>query len=285
MRRDTRRRENSEGKKNILYIAGSALAVGVIAFAITFVVYGNKMEEQSDIGAGKIAALMQETETESRVASTQMGKTVEESKNEINNTVSENTLSNATVNNTVENNNTIKIQQTNATTDKRETSNTTKTNKKEITNTASNNKKEETTKTENKILTFIKPVEGEISKEYAKDNLIYSETLEEWTTHLGIDIKAEKTTVVKASADGKIKSIKNDPRYGLSIIIEHQEGYETLYANLLTSEFVQVGEEVKQGQSIGTVGSTATFEIADEAHLHFEISKDGECIDPNTLIK
>ena len=144
-------------------------------------------------------------------------------------------------------------------------------------------------KTENKsnteVVKFIKPVEGEISKQYAKDNLLYSTTLEEWTTHLGIDIKADKTSVVKASADGKIKSIKNDPRYGLSIIIEHQNGYETLYANLLTSEFVEVGEEVKQSQNIGTVGNTATFEILDEPHLHFEITKDGEALDPNQFIK
>ena len=293
MRRDTRRHENSEGKKNILYIAGSVLAIGIIAFAITFVVYGNKMEEQSDIGAGKIAALVQEAEKESQAASTQMGKTVEESKNEIGNTVSENSMSNTIANNTVENKKETNTQATNALAEKKESTNTTnnkkeaakatETNKKETTNTV--NKKEETNKTENKVLTFIKPVEGEISKEYAKDNLVYSETLEEWTTHLGIDIKAEKTTVVKSAAYGKVKSIKNDPRYGLSIIIEHQDGYETLYANLLTSEFVQVGEEVKQGQSIGTVGNTATFEIADEAHLHFEISKNGESVDPTGLIK
>lgn len=102
---------------------------------------------------------------------------------------------------------------------------------------------------------------------------------------MGIDIKADKTTVVKASEAGTIKSIKNDPRYGLSVIIEHQDGYETLYANLLTTEFVKVGEQVKQGQSIATVGDTATFEIADEPHLHFEIIKNGEQIDPSTVIK
>ena len=47
-------------------------------------------------------------------------------------------------------------------------------------------------------------------REYAKDNLVYSSTLEEWVTHMGIDIKADKTTVVKAAADGTVKSIKND---------------------------------------------------------------------------
>ena len=102
---------------------------------------------------------------------------------------------------------------------------------------------------------------------------------------MGIDIKADKTSVVKASAKGTVKSIKNDPRYGLSIIIEHQDGYQTLYSNLLSSEFVQVGEQVEQGQSIGTVGDTAPFEIVDSPHLHFEISKDGQTLDPLQVIK
>ena len=54
--------------------------------------------------------------------------------------------------------------------------------------------------------TFAKPVEGEALKDYSKDNLTYSNTLDEWTTHLGIDYVAEKTDIVKASADGTIKS-------------------------------------------------------------------------------
>ncbi|MGN1327012.1 MAG: peptidoglycan DD-metalloendopeptidase family protein [Clostridia bacterium] len=133
--------------------------------------------------------------------------------------------------------------------------------------------------------TFAKPVEGEIIKDYSKDNLIYSNTLEEWTTHLGIDFASEKTDVVKAAADGKIKSIKNDPRYGLTVVIEHTNGFETIYSSLLTAEFITVGEEVKQGQTIATVGNTATFEIADETHLHFEMKKDGENVDPNIYLK
>ena len=133
--------------------------------------------------------------------------------------------------------------------------------------------------------TFIMPVEGEVVKEFSRDNLIYSETLDEWVTHNGIDIKADKATVVKSSSDGKVTAIKNDPRFGITIIIEHDNGYETRYSNLLTSEFVNVGEKVKQGQTIGTVGNTAVFEILDDAHLHFEILKSGEYLDPGIVIK
>lgn len=132
---------------------------------------------------------------------------------------------------------------------------------------------------------FAKPVEGEVIKTYGKEKLIYSNTLKEWTTHLGIDIKADKTTVVKASADGVVKSIKNDPRYGLTVVLDHKNGFSSVYSNLLTAEFVVVGENVKAGQTLGTVGNSATFEILDEPHLHFEILKDGAAVDPEMYVK
>lgn len=132
---------------------------------------------------------------------------------------------------------------------------------------------------------FIFPVEGEVIKEFAKDNLIYSETLEEWIIHTGIDIKADRTTVVKATADGTVKSIKNDPRYGLTVTIEHADGYTSVYSSLLTAEFVKEGEKVTQGQTIGTVGNSAVFEVAEDNHLHFELLKDGSNINPEIYLK
>ncbi len=132
---------------------------------------------------------------------------------------------------------------------------------------------------------FALPVEGEMMKEYAKDRLVYSETLKEWTQHTGVDIKAEKATVVKSAEKGKVTAIKNDPRYGITVIIEHANGYETRYANLLTAEFVNVGEQVEIGQTIGTVGNTGAFEVLDDSHLHFEILKDGEYLDPQVFIE
>lgn len=54
---------------------------------------------------------------------------------------------------------------------------------------------------------------------------------------------------------------------------------------LALSVFVVEGEKVEKGQSIGTVGNTAVFEIADEPHLHFEILKDSIQVDPNIYLK
>jgi len=134
-------------------------------------------------------------------------------------------------------------------------------------------------------ISFIWPVSGEILKAFSMDNLLYSSTLNEWVVHNGIDIKADKTTVVVASCDGKVKAIKNDPRYGLTVIIEHEDGFRSIYSNLLTAEFVVEGETVTQGQTIGTVGNTANFEIGDDSHLHFSLQKDSEYVDPTLYLK
>lgn len=205
-----------------------------------------------------------------------IGKSVEESKENISNTTLQNTVTNTSAN-------VINTQNNTTTTNNITTSKTNTVTQKEsnITNTEQETKSVET----KKELSFKKPVEGEISREYAKDNLIYSETLQEWVTHTGIDIKAEKTTVVKSAEAGTVKSIKNDPRYGLTIVIEHDDNFQTVYSNLLTSEFVVEGEKVEKGQSLGTVGNTAVFEIADEPHLHFEILKDSLPVDPSIYIK
>lgn len=130
-------------------------------------------------------------------------------------------------------------------------------------------------------LHFIAPLQGEITKDFSDSSLVYSETLEEWTVHLGIDIKAEKGSAVSASEQGTVESIKNDPRYGLTVTIAHENGYKTIYSNLLSAEFVAEQQEVEKGQTIGSVGDNAAFEIADEPHLHFEMKKDGETVNPS----
>lgn len=198
-------------------------------------------------------------------ASTSIGKTVDESKKEENTTTEKIAINTSNINNTTSKN-----------------TNTIKNKKSTNTNSA---KTKETSAQETKDEGFIRPVDGDILKEYAKDNLIFSQTLNEWVTHTGIDIRADKTEVVKASASGTVKTIKNDPRYGLTITIEHENGIKTVYANLLTSEFVVEGEKVTQGQTIGTVGNTAVFESSDDTHLHFEILKDNVNVDPTTYLK
>ena len=209
-------------------------------------------------------------------ASSEIGKSV----NEVSNEIKENQNINKTTNNLNTSNSTTKNTES-------KSNNVLTTNSVNSNNTTNqtNSKPEENTEKTNVKLSFEKPVEGDIVRDFAVDNLIYSNTLQEWTTHTGVDIKADKTTIVKAAESGIVKTIKNDPRYGLTVIVEHENGFQTVYSNLLTSEFVVEGEKVEKGQSLGTVGNTAAFEIADDAHLHFEILKDSVQVDPNIYLK
>ena len=275
-RRKDRRRDisggNNEGGsiKNALYITGTILALGVIAFFITVMVYNNSLEKvYTDLESQKLAERTDDEtgSNETEETSTNLGKTIEEMENVVQSTSVENEEeTTANVETKKDTKNEVKEDKTNKTT----------------VETQNQDKKVEVKQEEPK---FSYPVDGEIMKEYAKDNLVYSETLKEWVTHLGIDIKADKTTVVKASEKGKVTAIKNDPRYGTTVIIEHANGFETRYANLLTAEFVNVGEEVTKGQTIGTVGNTGAFEVLDDSHLHFEILKDEEYQDPMLYIE
>ena len=226
---------------------------------------GKTIEEQQNEVIVKTESTSKETETTNKTESTKT-KTEETKKDNSNKTeeVKQNTV--------------VKEEVTTQNSDQKNDSNKTE-------NKDSENKQNEKVEEENSIITFAKPTEGEIISEFAQENLIYSETLKEWITHPGIDIKADKTSVIKASADGIISSIVNDPRYGLTVVITHSEGYETVYSNLLTAEFVVEGEEVKQGQTIGTVGNTASFESNMEPHLHFEILQNGNYLDPNIYLK
>ena len=270
MRRNNRRPFNNNEEREsmkLIFISLSVLIIAILAFFITFVVYSNYLNKSIDIAdfdASPITDLGKVNEFSSSEASSSIGKTVNEMQETVNEVQSSTNTEKIAIN----------------------TSNMKKETVKEEKNTETNTTKTETKK-EEKVAdpTFKKPVEGEITSGFAKDTLIYSNTLQEWVTHNGIDIKADKATIVTASAEGTIKSIKNDPRFGITVVIEHVNGYSTVYANLLTAEFVKEGEKVKQAQTIGTVGNTATFEIADDAHLHFEILKDSEYVDPNLYLK
>ncbi len=280
-RNNRRMKEMSTSDKIILY---STIGVIILAVIITgLFLYSKNLNDEvknSSMSLEDMANLTNNTSQESESASTEIGKSVEEAENEMNNTNSTNSMNSTNTSNSINSNTTNTNNSVNNTSNS-SANNVNATNTANSVATSTENQESET----KKELSFEKPVEGEMVREYAKDSLIYSETLQEWTTHTGIDIKADKTTVVKAAEAGTIKSIKNDPRYGLTIVIEHDDQYQTIYSNLLTSEFVVEGEKVEKGQAIGTVGNTAVFEIADEPHLHFEIWKDSLPVDPTTLMK
>ena len=143
------------------------------------------------------------------------------------------------------------------------------------------------TSTTNKVvpLSFSKAIEGQIQKIFSIDSVIYSKTLQMWKTHDGIDISASIGSVVKSIEKGVVEKVYNDSFYGMTVVIDHGQGYKSSYSNLDEEVFVKAKQVVKKGTKIGKVGSTAIGEIKDESHLHMSVIKNGEYIDPSSVIK
>ncbi len=137
---------------------------------------------------------------------------------------------------------------------------------------------------EPKMETMVVPVFGTAYTEFSEDALIYSKTLDQWSTHTGIDIKAEEGSPVRAAMDGVVEELVNDPQLGLTIVLSHGGKVYTKYSNLSTLDLVTINQNIKKGDVISGVGKTALYEIADDPHLHFEVSKDGKNIDPKKYL-
>ena len=101
-----------------------------------------------------------------------------------------------------------------------------------------------------------------------------------WSGHRAIDIASQSGTPVTAAADGRVVLVDHDDDYGIHVLLDHGNGYETFYAHLRGAG-VTAGEEVRKQQQIGVVGNTGK---STGPHLHFEIRKDGVPLDPYEVV-
>ena len=134
--------------------------------------------------------------------------------------------------------------------------------------------------TEKKPLVTGRPVSGEVIMDYAMDCLCYNPTTRDWRTHDGMDFAAEAGAPVVAAADGTVYTIYEDEALGTTVVIRHEDGYVTTYSSLSADTKVKVGDTVKLGQTIGTVGTTALLETALGDHVHFAVTHNGKPVDP-----
>lgn len=130
----------------------------------------------------------------------------------------------------------------------------------------------------------IMPVTGDILNEFSHGELVKSETLGVWKTHDGCDILCELGTEVKSMSEGVVKEIKDDPLWGVYVIVEQNNGYDVQYCGLAKDLNVKAGQEIKQGEIIGKTSDTNQCEILEEPHLHIGVKQNGEWIDPLSII-
>lgn len=129
---------------------------------------------------------------------------------------------------------------------------------------------------------FLLPADGALSKRHDATAQVFSNTMQDYRVHLGVDITTAEAAPVYAAAGGKVEKIWEDVRYGQCVAIAHSGDCVTIYKNLALelADGITEGASVSAGALIGTVGDTAMVEIADDPHLHFEMTVDGLSVDP-----
>lgn len=129
---------------------------------------------------------------------------------------------------------------------------------------------------------FLLPVYGVMQKKHDTEVQVFSPTMGDYRVHLGIDVGTASGASVSAMADGVIAQVWEDVRMGQCVAIKHGGECYTIYKNLSADlpESTVVGATVKAGDVIGTVGESAMVEVAEEPHLHLEMTVNGLQVDP-----
>lgn len=130
-------------------------------------------------------------------------------------------------------------------------------------------------------ISFVYPVKDyTLGNSYTDSEMVYNKTLNEYTTHLGIDFITTEGSEVYASLAGRVETIKYDTLNGTRVVIDHGNGLKTSYSSLSSNVAVNEGEEVQTGQVIGYASASAGGEAGLGAHVHFEASENGNSINP-----
>lgn len=123
---------------------------------------------------------------------------------------------------------------------------------------------------------YVLPVSGDVSKEFSKDTLVFSQTMKDYRTHSGIDFICEYGQPVKCFSDGTIENFYDDPLNGMTMVVRHSDSLVSRYCNLSSElpEGIEVGSSVRAGDNIAFIGEPGILECSEGYHLHFEIEKD-----------
>jgi murein DD-endopeptidase MepM/ murein hydrolase activator NlpD len=119
---------------------------------------------------------------------------------------------------------------------------------------------------------FVRPVVGPVTSPFGWRAISVAGN----RFHGGLDIAADVGTPVAAARGGIATRTGWAGAYGYHVVLDHGDGWETRYAHLSRVD-VTVGERVRQGATLGLVGSTGA---STGPHLHFEIRHEGRAIDP-----
>lgn len=128
------------------------------------------------------------------------------------------------------------------------------------------------------------PLIGNVILPYSMDTTVYYATLQSYKCNPGMLIQGEEGSDVFAAYEGVVKNIEDTKEYGTVVTIDMGNGYEAKYGQLM-NVCVSMGDTVSKAQVIGEIGPVSSYYVEEGNHLYFEITKDGEPVNPVTLIQ
>ena len=131
---------------------------------------------------------------------------------------------------------------------------------------------------------FKAPIECAVSQPFSGTVPVFSETMNDWRLHQGVDYRTETPANVTAAADGIVEDVYSDGIMGKSVVLEHSDGTRTVYQSLEDPAVIR-GQTVLCGDLLGRTGASAAAEADMGIHLHFAVIRDGAYIDPEEILK
>ena len=138
--------------------------------------------------------------------------------------------------------------------------------------------------TDTKIVFTLPVSNSTVTKDYTSSTVVYNQTLGVYTGHMGIDFSAEAGTEVVAAYAGRIENVTSSYLQGTTVTIDHGNGLKSIYNSIETIDNLKEGLYVSAGQLIGYVSDNNRQEYKDGPHLHFEVTLNGEKVNPTDYL-
>ncbi len=127
------------------------------------------------------------------------------------------------------------------------------------------------------------PISGNILLDYSMDQTIFFPTLEQYKYNPAVIIAGEEGTAVMCGAAGIVSSIEVLDQTGTTMTVDLGNGYEAIYGQLKELTVAE-GDTVAEGQTLGYVSSPTVYYTTEGSNVYFQVKKDGESIDPMSLL-
>lgn len=128
------------------------------------------------------------------------------------------------------------------------------------------------------------PLIGNVILPYSMDTTVYYQTLQTYKCNPGMLIQGDEGSDVFAAYEGVVTAVEDTKQYGTVVKVDMGNGYGAMYGQL-QNVCVSTGTTVSKAQTIGEVGPVSSYFTEEGSHLYFAITKDGEAVNPMTLIQ